>query len=114
MGHNYVSVFDVCNKVLVKSCVHFYNEFWKRRCVVLYNLEVQLKVFKEEVEVIMEEANAEEIEGLSRHVQTHKINSNEAISEEIFSWVRSVRVFKSRARKSEYPYMRNLRNVIMN
>ena len=54
-----------------KSCIHFYNEFWKRRCAVLHNAEVQLKVLKEEVEVTMEEANAEEIEGLSRNVKSY-------------------------------------------
>ena len=44
----------------------------------------------------------------------NKINSNEASAEEILSWVRSVRVFKSRARKSECQDIRNMMNVIMN
>ena len=47
----------------------------------------------------MEEENAEQIEGLSRCVQTHKINSNKATVEKMLLWVRNVRVFKSRARK---------------
>ena len=44
----------------------------------------------------MEEANKEEIEGLSRCVKTHAINSNNETSEEMLSWVRSVRCFKRR------------------
>ena len=62
----------------------------------------------------MEEASKEEIEGLSRHVQTYRINLNETSAEEMMSWVRSVRVFKSRARNSEYQDTRNMLNVIVN
>ena len=40
-------------------------------------------VYKKEVEVIKEESNREEIEGLSRNLQIHQINSNEACIEEI-------------------------------
>ena len=80
----------------------------------LHNSEVQKNVLKEEVLVIMEEASKEEIEGLSRHLQIYKINSNEASTEEFLSWVRSVRVFKKRSRKSEYQDMRNMLNVIVN
>ena len=112
-NHNNIN-FHAHNKVLVKFCVHFYHECWKRRCVVLYNPEVQNHVLKEEILVIMEEASNEEIEGLSRHMQIHKINSNEASAEELLSWVRSVRVFKKRARKNEYQDIRNMMNVIVN
>ena len=44
-------------KVFVKCYVHFYHEFWKTRCAVLRNPEVQKNVLKEEVLVIMEEAS---------------------------------------------------------
>ena len=64
--------------------------------------------------MIKKEANKEEIEGLRRHVQIHEINSNDASTEEMFSWTRSVRVFKSRALKSEDQDMRNMTNVIAN
>ena len=63
--------------------------------------EVQKNVLKEEALVIMGEASKEEIEGLSSHVQIYKIKSNEASLEELLSWVRSARVFKKRALKSE-------------
>ena len=106
--------FYAYNKVLVKSCVQFYNECWKRRCVVLHDPEVQKKVLKEEVLVIMEEANEEAIEGLNRYVQLHTIKLNEASVEELLSWVRSVRAFKKRAGKTKSQDTRNMLNVIVN
>ena len=39
-NHNKINC-HVHNKVLVKICIHFYHECWKRRCVVLHNLEYQ-------------------------------------------------------------------------
>ena len=42
-------------------------------------------MLKEEVSVSMEEARKELIEGLSRNVQTHKINSDKASTEVILS-----------------------------
>ena len=85
MGNHNISKFHARNKVLVKSCAHFCHECWKRRCTVLHDSEVQWKVPKEEVEVIMEEANNEEIEGLRRCVQMHAMNSNAATAEEMLS-----------------------------
>ena len=41
MGNHNVSKFHACNKVLVKSCFHFYHECWKIRFVVLHDPEVQ-------------------------------------------------------------------------
>ena len=81
MGNHININFHVHDKVLVRSCAHFYHECWKRRYVVLHNPEMQKNVLKEEALVIMEEAIKEEIEGLSRHVQIHKIDSNEASAE---------------------------------
>ena len=57
------------------------------------------KVLKEEVEVIIEEENAEVIEGLSRHVKMRKMNSNEATTEEMLSWLRIVRFIKQSLQK---------------
>ena len=54
-NHNNVN-FHAHNKALVKSCVKFYCECWKRICIVLQNPEMQRKVLKEEVLVITEEA----------------------------------------------------------
>ena len=41
MGNHNISKCHAFNKVLVKICIHFYHECWKRRCVVLHNLEYQ-------------------------------------------------------------------------
>ena len=71
-------------------------------------------MLKEEVEVIIEEANKEEIEGLRRFVKTNKINLNVATAEEMLSWLRSVRVFKRRSQKSEHADIRNILNVFVN
>ena len=59
IGNHNISKLHVHNKVLVKSCVHLYHEFWKIRRIMLHKLEVQQKVLQEEVEVIMEETNKE-------------------------------------------------------
>ena len=54
---NYNNInFHAYDKALVKISVQFYHECWKRRCLVLHNLEVQKKVSKEEALAIMEEA----------------------------------------------------------
>ena len=57
--------------LIVKSCVEFYHECWKRRCVVLHNLENQKKLLMEEILVIIEEASKEEVERLRRYVEVN-------------------------------------------
>ena len=59
MGNHNINKLHAPNKVLVKSCVNFYHECWKRKCIVLHDPEVQQKVLKEEVEVMIEEENKE-------------------------------------------------------
>ena len=59
------------NKVLVQSCAQHYHECWTRRCVVLCEPEVQIKVLKDEVLHIFEEENKEEVGGLKRRRSTH-------------------------------------------
>ena len=51
---------------------------------------------------------------MRRHVKKHAIDSNVAATEEMLSWVRSVRVDKRRAQKSEHANIRNVRNVFVN
>ena len=114
MGNKGKIKFRQHNKVLVQSCVQYYHECWKRRCVVLHNPEVQKKVLKEESLKIMVEACKEEVEGLRRYVAVHKINLNAASVDEILSWVRSVRVFKKRACKSEHQDIRKMLNARAN
>ena len=52
--------------------------------MVLHGPEVQKKLLKEESLVIMEKSDKEMIKGLSRCVQIHKLNLNEASIEEFF------------------------------
>ena len=71
-------------------------------------------MLKEDVLAIIEEASKDEVVGLRRHVEFHKMDVNDAIVEEILSWVRSIRVFKRRATKSVNRYIRNMMNVRVN
>ena len=80
-------------------------------CVVLHNSEVQMKVLKDDVLTIMEGTSKEEVEGLKIYVEVHTINVNNASVDEILLWVRSVRVFKRRSRKSACQDIRNILNV---
>ena len=62
----------------------------------------------------MEEVEKDIIKRLSRYVQIHKINANEASTEELLQWTRSVRVFKKRAGKNKCQDIRNMLNVTVN
>ena len=111
MGNDNNINFHTCNKVLVKSSVTFYHDYWKRRCVVLHEPQFQIKALKEEVLVIMDEAEKDVIKGLSGYVQIHRLNVNEASLDELLSWVRSARVFKKRAGRNESQNIRNMLNA---
>ena len=97
-NHNNINS-HACNKVLVKSCVQFYHECWKRRYVFLHDPDVQRKVLEEELLAIKDEAEKDAIKGLSGHVKIYRLNTNEASLDEPLLWVRSARVFKKRAGK---------------
>ena len=68
--------FHQCNKVLIKSCIQYYHECWRRRCVGLHNPEVKMKVLKDRVMTIMEGESKEEAQGLKIHVEVDTINVN--------------------------------------
>ena len=46
--------------------------------MVLYDPEVQIKLFKDEVLNIMEEASKDEVEGLKIYVEVHAMNVKNA------------------------------------
>ena len=79
----------------------FYHEHWKWRCVMLHDPAVQRKFFQGNFVAIKEESNKGEVEGLRRHAEVHSVNENEASEEEMLSWVRSVKKFKKRSKKSK-------------
>ena len=129
IGHNYVFTgvkekewvmgnkgridFHQQNKVLVQICIQCYHECWKRRCVVLHDLEVRITLLKDEVLNILEDASKEEVEELKTYVELHTMNVNNASVDEIMLWVRSVRVFKRKSGKSVHQDMRSIMNVIV-
>ena len=113
MGNKGRINFRQYDKVLVQSCVQYYQEYWKRRCVVLHNPEVQIKVSKDEALNILEEESKEEVEGLKRHVEVPTMNVNNVSVDGIFLWVRGVRACKRRDGKSVPQDMRNILNLGM-
>ena len=60
----------------------------------MHDPEELRKLLKDEVLIIIEEAEKDVINGLRRHVQIHKLSVNEVSIEELLSWVRSSRVLK--------------------
>ena len=78
------------NKVLIGNSVKHYHDSWEKRCVVLYSPDVQKKVLKEDLLEIIEKASKDEVVGLRRYVEVHKMTGNDGTIEEMVSWVRSV------------------------
>ena len=68
---------------------------------MLHSPDVQKKVSKEDDFSIIEEANEDEVVGLRRHVEVRKMKENNGKILDMVSWVKSVRVFKKRAKKKE-------------
>ena len=102
--HNY-------NNILIKCCVQFYVECWKRRCIRLHSPEVQMKVLKEDAIVLLDDSRKDEVKGLKRHVEVNRIDVNEATNDQLVSWIKSVRIFKKRAKKNVHQDIRNMMNM---
>ena len=64
-----------------------------------HDTEVQRIFLRENVVAIKEEAKKGEVEGLKSHAEVNVMNVNKASKEDIFSQVRSARMFKKRAKK---------------
>ena len=75
--------FTSCNKQIIKICVKYYHDCWKRRCVALHDPPVQRKVLQENVAEIKEETNKEKVEGLIGCLEMKGVNQNE-VSENKF------------------------------
>ena len=69
------------DKVIVKSCIGHYHGGWKRIFSMSHDLEVQNKVSKDEVLATVEEESKEEVEGLRRCVEVHRVNVKTESSE---------------------------------
>ena len=61
------------DKVIVKSCVHFYHECWKTRCVELHKEENQLKLLREQVKKFKESDVNERVEGMHDYISKYEI-----------------------------------------
>ena len=66
------------NKEIVKSCVHFYHECWKTRCVELHKEGNQLELLREQVKRIKESETTERVEGMQDCMSKHEIEEGEA------------------------------------
>ena len=67
------------NKEIEKMSVKYDHECWKRRCVVLRDLEVQRKVLPEIVETTKEKDNKGSVKGLKRCAEVHSTNEDETL-----------------------------------
>ena len=102
--HNY-------NEILTKCCGQFHVECWKRRCVRLHSPEVQMKVLKEDAIALLDNARKDEVKGLKRHVEVNSMDVNEATNDQLVSWIKSVRIFKKRAKKNVHQDIRSVMNM---
>ena len=64
--------------------------------------------------VIIEESIKNEMVGLRRCVEVHKMNEYNGTIEEMVAWVRSAIVFKRRATKRINKHIRNIMNTTFN
>ena len=75
---------------------------------------MQRKVSKELALVATEESSKDEVTGLRRHFEVHKISGNVRTNDETVSWERSPILLKKRATKSVDQDMRNMMNARVN
>ena len=66
---------------------------------------------KGDVLATIEEAGKDEVAGLRRHTEVHKMSGNNGAIEEIVSRARSARVLKRRVTKSANQDIRNIMNA---
>lgn len=89
------------NKVFVKSCVTFYHECWKSRCVELHKDEVQIELLREQVKLIKASDDTDRVEGLHEFLNQYEITEEDAKSDELRNWIKSYRVFVRNADKKK-------------
>ena len=80
----------------------------------MHSPDFQKKGLQENLLATIEEASEDEVAGLRRCVEAHKISGNNRTIEKMVSWVGSTRVFKRRATKSVNQDVRNMMNVRVN
>ena len=70
-----------------------------------------MKVLKEDVIALLDDARKDEVKGLKRYVEVHSIDVNKATNDQLVSWIKSVKIFKKRAKKSVHQDIRNMKNM---
>ena len=91
--------------------MQFYVECWKRRRIRLNSSEVQMKVLKEYEIALLDDARKYEVKGLKRRVEVNVTGINEVMNDQLVSWIKSVRIFKKRAKKNVHQDIRNMMNI---
>ena len=110
-GNEHGVIFHNYNKILIKCCVQFYVECWKRRCVRLHSPEVKMKVLKEDAMALLDDAGKDEVKGLKRYSEVNSMDLNEATNDQLVSWIKSVRIFKKRAKNNVHQDIRNMMSM---
>ena len=80
----------------------------------MHGLDVQKKAFNEDLLETIEEARKDEVTGLRRCVEAHKMSGNNGTIQEILSWVKITRTFNRRVTKSVNKNIRNMMNSRVN
>ena len=70
-----------------------------------------MKVLKEDAIALLDDARKDEVKGLKRNVEVYRIDVNEATNDQLLSWIKSVRIFKKRAKKNVHEDIRNMMNM---
>ena len=58
-----------------------------------------MKVLKEDAIVLLDDARKDEVKVLKTHVEVNRVEVNEATNDQLLSWIKSLRIFKKRAKK---------------
>ena len=67
-----------------------------------------MELLKEDAIAVVDDARKGEVNGLKRHVVVIRIDLDEAANDQLFSWIKSVRIFKIIAKNNVHQNIRNM------
>ena len=70
-----------------------------------------MKASKEDVIALLDNARKDEVKGLIRNVDVNRMEVNEETNDQLLSCIKSVRIFKKRAKKNAHQDIRNMTNM---
>ena len=82
-----------------------------RRSIRLHSLEVQIKCLTEDSIALLDDDRKDEVKGLKTYAEINSVDVNEATNDQLVSWIKSVRIFKKRAKKNVHQDIRNMMNM---